>query len=145
MIDQSTETSKAKYTIDYTGYKARIITAGEIAKITNNTTWDENKSTSYFYFDSNTSTLSNTCKSGNTSGCKYGWLYDRTGTTCKNVGCLNNSDTELLGYWTVSSASSATNMAWFVSSNGIVTNNIGFSMVGCGIRPVIEVDKSLLN
>ena len=35
---------------------------------------------------------SSTCTAGNTTGCKYGWLYDRTGTTCKAYGCLNNSD-----------------------------------------------------
>ena len=143
-MDQTGQTSNAKYTIDYSSYKARLITANEIAQITGNTTWDEKISESGFYFDTNTTTASTTCKSGNTSGCKYGWLYDRTKTDCTDYGCLNNSDQETYAYWTISSDASNFRRAWnvfYVGSLGDLNVDIG----NFGIRPVIEVLKSKLS
>ena len=143
-IDQSTQKSKAKYTIDYSSYKARLITAQEVAQITGNTTWDEKLSTSNFYFDTNTITASDTCKSGNTTGCKYGWLYDRTNKECIKYGCLNNSDQAIYGYWTASSHASTYILAWRVGSDGALGN---YSVVygNYGVRPVITVLKSKLS
>ena len=95
-IDQSNQTSETKYTVDYSSYKARLITAQEVATITGNTTWNEKTSISDFFFDTNTTTASDTCKydystkTSVTTGCKYGWLYDRTGKDCTNKVCLNN-------------------------------------------------------
>ena len=71
-IAQSDQDSGAKYTIDYSNYKARLITASEVARITKNTTWNEATSTNFFYFDTNTETESTTCKNGDISGCQYG-------------------------------------------------------------------------
>ena len=136
---------KAKYTIDYSSYKARLITAQEVAQITGNTTFDEKTSDSYFYFDTNTTTQSTTCKSGNTTGCKYGWLYDRTSTNCENYGCLNNSDVATADYWTISPHASSSYDAWRVSSDGLLGNDIVDSGDSYGVRPVIAVLKSKLN
>ena len=146
-MDQSTQISKANYTIDYSSYKARLITANEVAQITGNTTWDEKNASSMFYFDTNTTTASNTCKSGNTSGCSYGWLYDRTSTDCTIRGCLNNADSAMegYGYWTASSRATNSGSAWsvynkaYVSSGTVSTSNI------CGVRPVITVLRSKLS
>ena len=158
-MDQSSQSSKAKYTIDYSNYKARIITANEIAKITGNTEWDEQTANRMFYFDTNTSTPSLTCyydndhDLGNATECKYGWLYDRTSENCTIIGCLNNSDSSTLGYWTASSSGKIDYMAWHV---GII---YGLNIAGNlesdsdmadinksnGVRPVIEVLKSKLN
>ena len=149
-MDQSTQASKAKYTIDYSSYKARLITAGEVAQITGNTTWDEKTATNSFYFDSKTTTASTTCKSGNTTGCKYGWLYDRTSKSCTKYGCLNNSDQETYGYLTASSNAAYSGGAWYVDNYADVDNfivnddNIGDSYY-IGVRPVITVLKSNLN
>ena len=149
-VDQSTQGSKAKYTIDYSSYKARLITAGEVAQITGNTTWDEKTATNSFYFDSKTTTASTTCKSGNTTGCKYGWLYDRTSKSCTKYGCLNNSDQETYGYLTASSNAAYSGGAWYVDNYADVDNfivnddNIGDSYY-IGVRPVITVLKSNLN
>ena len=149
-MDQSTQASKAKYTIDYSSYKARLITAGEVAQITGNTTWDEKTATNSFYFDSKTTTASTTCKSGNTTGCKYGWLYDRTSKSCTKYGCLNNSDQETYGYLTASSNAAYSGGAWYVDNYADVDNfivnddNIGDSYY-IGVRPVIIILKSNLN
>ena len=117
-MDQTEQESNANYTIKYKdeGYKARLITAQEIATITGYTGWDEKTATNSFYFDSKTKTESDTCKSGNTTGCGYGWLYDRTNKSCTTYGCLNNSDQTTNGYWTASSRAG------------------GFLCLGCDLR-----------
>ena len=139
------QTTGGNYTIDYSDYKARLITANEIAEITGNTTFNESTTTisGYFYFDTNTSSQSDTCKNGNTTGCSYGWLYDRTSTSCTGYGCSNNSDAETYGYWTSTSASSSSYDAWRVYYIGTLSNDIvNFSYDG--VRPVITLYKSNL-
>ena len=144
-MDQTGQTSNAKYTIDYSGYKARLITDNEIAQITGNTTWDEKTANNIYYLDSKTTTESTTCKRGNISGCKYGWLYDRTRDSCTNFGCLNNSDQEIYGYWTASSRAADSTLAWFVGFSARMNGNDVRIAFGNGVRPVITVLKSNLN
>ena len=143
-MNQSGQTSNAKYTINYSDYKARLITAGEVAQITGNTTWDERTAKNIYYFDSKTTTASTTCKSGNTTGCKYGWLDDRTSKKCTTYGCLNNSDKETYGYWTASSHADSSNYAWGVSSASVRNNGVRYSR-DYGVRPVITILKSNLS
>ena len=143
-MDQTGQTSNAKYTIDYSSYKARLITANEIAQITGNTTWDEKAASKIYYFDSKTTSASTTCKSGNTTGCQYGWLYDRTKTDCTTYGCLNNSDQSTLGYWTASSRAGSSDSAWSVSFGaGVDDGDVDYSNFD-GVRPVITVSKGKL-
>ena len=152
-MDQSTQGSKAKYTIDYSNYKARLITANEIAQITGNTTWNEKTANNKYFFDTKTTSASATCKSGNTTGCKYGWLYDRTNTSCTKQGCLNNADSSMsgVGYWTSSSHAVYSNYAWSVHYYARVDYDADMSSRGVGVsyaygvRPVIEVLKSKLS
>ena len=149
-MDQRGQGSNAYYTIDYSGYKARLITANEIAKITGNTSWDEITATTFYHFDSNTNVKSDTCTVGNTSGCKYGWLYDRTNTLCTGYGCLNNSDIDspfggLRGYWTASSRADDSRSAWEVYCSGLANYYAVEKSYNFGVRPVIEVLKSKLN
>ena len=145
-MDQSTQSSKAKYTIDYSSYKARLITAQEIATITGNTTWNEKSADTYYYFDSKTISTSDTCKEGNTSGCSYGWLYDRTHTSCTTYGCLNNADSLMTGYgyWTASSRAANSSDAWRVFCYGSFRYNAVYDSSLFGVRPVITILKSQL-
>ena len=147
-MDQTGETSNAKYTIDYSGYKARLITAQEIATITDYSEWNEKVavSSNWYYFDSKTTSASETCKSGDTSGCQYGWLYDRTSTSCTTYGCLNNSDKETYGYWTASSRAANSRTAWYVRCLGRVSyTHVVNNSNNYGVRPVITVLKSKLS
>ena len=147
-MDQTGQISNAKYTIDYSEYKARLITAQEIAQITGNTIWDEKTANSIsFYFDSKTTTASDTCKSGNTSGCKYGWLYDRTSKFCTERGCLNNADSSMsgYGYWTSASDDGTPSFAWYVRHSADVSSDSISDSRYYGVRPVIEVLKSKLS
>ena len=157
-IYRSLDVAGTMVTIDYTikykdeNYKARLITAGEIANITGKTSWDEKTSYDIFYLDTNTTSASTTCKSGNVTGCKYGWLYDRTSLTCKNYGCLNNSDVRTDGYWTATAKAFGGNQsspfAWKISYDANLsysdTSNIDDDYTVNGVRPVIEVSKSKL-
>ena len=154
--------SEKEYTVYYNKeeykYKARLITAQEIAQITGADkepiNWQEHSSNSlYYYFDSLSTTNSETCKVGNISGCKYGWLYDRTATYCRSYGCLNSavntsSAISKSGYWT-SSATSYPGLSWAVDFCGRMSRigidcSTGGSSTYCeyGIRPVIEVLKT---
>ena len=161
-MDQTGQTSNAKYTIDYSSYKARLITANEVAQITGNTSFDEKTFIGQtYYFDSNTSTASPTCyynndnDRGNITNCKYGWLYDRTSTSCIDWGCLNNSDQWTWGYWTSSSFARDVEAAFLISygysysetGGGIFAISGRFPLDGStvGVRPVIEVLKSKLS
>ena len=148
------QTGYGNYMIAYQteGYKARLITAQEVAKITGADTKEgllfDESTTSYskrFYFDSLSSSESSTCKSGDTSGCQYGWLYDRTHTPCKNRGCYNNADVTTYGYCTGTSAPGTSSYAWFVDYfGGLGINGVDHSNF-LGARPVITVLKSKLS
>lgn len=150
------ESSISKYTIDYSKYKARLITAEEITQITGNTTFDVlTTEDGFYYFDTNSTTESDTCKyNGNISGCKYGWLYDRIYTDCTKAGCLNNSDVEKSIYWTASSSAMRSDFAFRVLSMALEIGLVNFYLSDDtidimsshgGVRPVIEVLKSKLN
>ncbi len=146
-MDQTGQTSNAKYTIDYSSYKARLITAQELTQITGNTPWDEKVAvnSNWYYFDSKTTTASTTCTDGNTTECSYRWLYDRTNNNCTKYGCLNNSDKETYGYWTASSRAANSNYAWRVNYNGnVISLNVDNNNRN-GIRPVITISKSQLD
>lgn len=96
-----------------------------------------------FFFETKKSKPLKDCYKGSTSNCKYSFLYDRTSTTCKDYGCLTNATTDTYGYWTSSVSSKDTLKAWRVYFDGRITlTNI--NDVSSGIRPVIEIQKSLL-
>src|SRR5574344_1003337 len=64
-VDKRTDTynfnnNTTTYTINYSGYHARIITSDEVAKITGNTSWNSNSAVyrDWFYLDNNSQTSS---------------------------------------------------------------------------------------
>ncbi len=118
--------------------KARLITANEVAKITENTSFDE-KTTTYdkrFYLDSNNQTQ----VANYTNKSKYAWLYDYT-KECKQYGC-NIEDSSILGYWTSTPVAGRNDYAWDVYRNGSLSNNTTSSTL-LGIRPVITISKDI--
>ena len=129
-----TNYSHPNYTIDYTGYKARLITAEEVARITGNTSFDvSTDEEGVFYFDTNTSEPSDTCKYDEetetdiTTGCNYQWL----------------SGTSDLGYWTATQFVLDTNSVYTVMTDySMSTYDIYGGSIG--LRPVIEVPRSVV-
>ena len=138
-MDQSTQTSKANYTIDYSSYKARLITANEVAQITGNTSWDEKSASDSYYVHDNTQTQ----YTGEAGTNKYAWLFDNT-YDCTTYGC-NVADSSTNGYWTASSRASNSYDAWDVNYDGYVDSNIVDFANLSGVRPVITVLKSKLS
>ena len=146
-MNQIGQTSNANYTVDYSQFRARLITIQEVAEITGKQNWDETLSSSgFYYFDSLSGDKSPTCGDDDVSGCKFGWLYDRTSTGCLKYGCLNNAEGAsgtMYGYWTSSSDAASTTQVWIIYPTAGIgrhnTNNAKY-----GVRPVIEVLKSRL-
>ena len=121
--------------LDYNGYKARLITAEEIAKITKNTTWNTSGET--FYFDTNSNTIEQDIHK---KVSKYSWLFDYT-KKCANYGC-NVEDNSTYGYWTSSSINNKdfANHAWAVTESGSLSGSYNIMKNDYyGIRPVIEI------
>jgi type IV pilus assembly protein PilA len=136
----SVSNGTATYTINYSTYKARLITAAELATITVNSSFVE-ATTSYMswsYLDSNNQTQTATT----TGASNYKWLFNYT-NGCTSCGC-NIEDASTYGYWTSTAASGDVSSAWIVFWSGILGANDVDISVGYGLRPVITISKSNL-
>ena len=155
---------------DYEGYKARLITASEVVKITGadeSLQWSNDKpvasspvvgtSVGWFYLDGasgiNPSWQTQVATTPGSS--KFAWLFDNM-YGCTDYGCNtadSNSypyDTEnsanirgIYGYWT-STLQKNTKMAWNVHRGGNfnIYGHVGNSN-DRGVRPVIMVNKEI--
>lgn len=120
--------------------KPRFITADEVATITGNKTFNPNtdRDESWFYFDTNTDE--------STGEGKYYWLFDYM--DCEGSGC-KNTDSNVFGYWTSSSAlnndpTDPCVYVWAVNYDGSLDVSDIQNSGGDGIRPVITVEKSII-
>ena len=131
----------ASYNINYNNYRARLITASEIALITGNSSFIELTSpyTSWYFFDSNNQTqVSTTAGSSN-----YRWLFDYT-NSCTNFGC-SIADSSNSGYWTSSAVFGISTHSWSVYNVGILGNaKVDNSDYKYGLRPVITISKEII-
>ena len=124
----------------------RLISASEIHQIAPSISsyqWTQNGSNNYYFQTGN-----DTAYQGTTSSNKYSWLFDNL-SGCETYGC-NNNDYGSYAYWTSSLRTSGT--AWLVQYYGGL-NYINVTTDGSsngsdifnGLRPVITINKSLLN
>lgn len=147
------------YTINYSGYRARFISAEEINKtimglnVTNASEIVSGK------LDSKCDKQDD-CSAGDN---KHGWLLDylgcgapasaTTAPSCKNFGCNEGKQFDPYGYWTATAvasgvygASIVTTSVRTVSFSGVL--DIGAVYVGSsgsyGVRPVIKISKAKL-
>ena len=118
---------------------ARLITANEIAKITEKTGFDASKENQdWFCLDTNKSDNTSYCaKAQGTS--EYAWLFDYT-NGCTNSGC-NTLDLSTWGYWTSTSYKDNLTYVWRVNGSGLLSGDI-VTNAGFGVRPVITISKS---
>ena len=125
----------------------RIISAEEVAKITNNDKFTGSALGESFYLDSNSQTQTATSQGAS----KYAWLFDYT-NSCTKAGCNvedNNGYTNGIyngfctGYWT-SSSISGSNRVWNVSNNGSLSTTEKQIATANGIRPVITIEKTII-
>jgi len=135
----SVSNGTATYTINYSTYKARLITAAEIAKITGNSSFVEATAivNDYFYFDSNTDTQTVTTIGAS----NYDWLFDYT-KGCTSYGC-NIADASNYGYWTSAVVYSDNSGAWGINNYGYLSYNSVSYASSHGVRPVITINKSI--
>ena len=114
----------------------RLITANEIAKITEHPTFDARKTgQSSFYFDSNNQTQ----KANASNKSKYAWLFDYT-YDCTSYGC-NKSNSSTYGYLTSTPSKDDSTSAWRVDRLGDLAS-LDVADPGYGVRPVITISKS---
>lgn len=112
------------------GLNVRLISAEEIAAISGNTTFNiatTNTQPAFYFRD-------------------YGWLYNNL-VWCSQYGCENSAD-GVYGYWTTSPVAYTNDGVWYVHRDGSLQRArpaIYGEADSFGIRPVITVDKSLLD
>ena len=112
--------SDGNYTINYEGYKARLISGQEIADIAGNPGW---------------------MPDGNYIKGLPTWLYSNMAV---------NEDMEIkdiyehAAYWTDSADSWYPSAAWYVAYDGTLRNNLVSDATGGGVRPVVKILKSNL-
>ena len=142
-VEYSQASIKSTVDSDTTGWvgSSRLITANEIATITNTTTYDGSTS-KWFYFNG-TGDNKHTQASSSQGDNEYAWLFDYT-NGCESYGC-NTADSSTSGYWTSSSVSDRSGNAWSVHSRGRLNYILGSSDVTYGVRPVITINKSVLD
>ena len=151
--------SEVAYRIPYEteGYKARLITTDEIARITGNTNFNSvtTGTGGWYYLDGGTSASTGatwqTQIATSSQESAYKWLFNYT-ASCTNYGCSANG--ELSGYWTSDAIADTNNLAWHIDNygqldyanrywcNGACRFSVGGSL---GLRPVITVLKSVID
>ena len=129
--------------VNYSGKKARLITAQEIAEITgasSTISWNEQStSSSWFYLDSKDQSTARS--SSNPSD--YYWLFENL-KDCATYGCKNqyqDVSSGNSGYWTSSPISGESRGAKCVAGGGTLHNCLVDS-VDYGVRPVITISNS---
>jgi len=141
----------------------RLITANELAHIvgadSNDTIkWAQSKTygtddttnkASWFYLDGSGTTYSSSDgwqkqAANSTTPSNYAWLYNYT-NGCESYGCTI-ADSSTYGYWTSDGVVGYPRYAWGVNSGGRLYHYIDVNLsTYCGVRPVITLDKSVLN
>ena len=112
--------SGGDYTIDYNGYKARLISGQEIAAIAGDNEW--------------------TPASSYIEGLPT-WVYSNMAVNAE----MEITDVyEHAVYWTDSADAWSPSPAWDVYSAGNLSRNAVSSANGCGVRPVVKILKSNL-
>ena len=139
------DTVNAKLQEDITNWNAnlkstaRLISAAEVNQIAPTAegyTWSQS-GTNWYYFQTGNQNKYTGVAGSNT----YAWLFDNT-NGCETYGC-NTNDSGTYGYWTSSFASS--NRAWYSTYVGRLRSELVDYEIYYGVRPVIEVEKSVLN
>lgn len=126
----------ANYTINYSSFKARLITASEVGNIIGIPIFNEATESSLKFFETLTTIAPNPATK------KYAWLFDYT-NSCTTYGC-NISDSSTYGYWTSTAKPEVTASSWMVHSGGKLDRYLVADTNYFGVRPVITVLKSII-
>ena len=128
------------FTIDYTGKKARLISAEEISASTNNNIW--NRESEKYYFGSGSSVeYGNQSEEQQAVQQKYSWLFNNT-DDCITEGCDFEQE-GAISYWTSTPKTNTSNRVWCVCNGGCLEPSLTNESY-IGIRPVISLPKSIV-
>jgi len=123
----------------------RLITADEVAAAIDSTAWKSNEATQTggIYFGSRGSAnYSNQSEEHKARQRSYHWLFDYT-NSCTSYGCIT-SDNSTKGYWTSTPLANDDYYVWMVHRTGYLGNSDATNDDLFGVRPVIEISKSLV-
>ena len=138
-----------------TNLKARMITIEEITAITkaagaaegtNAYNWTL-ASSNWYYFSNTEYTLGtqSNVPSGQTGSTDLAWLIENTDANSNSGATANAYGNINYGYWSLSPSSGNSYFAWCVNRNGR-TDNLSLNRDNVfGIRPVITIEKRLIN
>ena len=117
--------SGSTYTINYEGYKARLISGQEIADIAGNQEWTPSDYSSF-----NVPT----------------WLYSNMAISADMSDMSDIDIYEHAVYWTDSAHSLTPSSSWAVACGGYLSHNYSYvsTAAGSGVRPVVKILKSNL-
>ncbi len=121
----------------------RLITADEVARITENTEFDSSISggDKWFCLDTNAPDTETYCsKVQGTS--EYAWLFDYTNNATSYGGNIDDVNTN--GYWTSTPVADWVNYVWVVFRNGSLGGDIASDVDYRGLRPVVTVEKTIV-
>ncbi len=121
----------ANYTINYSGYRARLISYGEMATIIGRTDVNEPLATPNLNLNQETTPS------------KYAWLYNYT-NSCVGYGCSIAENTTW-GYWTATARSYDSTSVVTGDNRGITSMSTTSYGTAVGLRPVITIPKSILD
>ena len=121
----------------------RLITADEVARITENTEFDSSISggDKWFCLDTNAPDTETYCsKVQGTS--EYAWLFDYTNNATSYGGNIDDVNTN--GYWTSTPVADWVNYVWVVFRNDSLGGDIASDVDYRGLRPVVTVEKTIV-
>ena len=113
----------------------RLITANEVAAITNKAGFDSKTSTGGYWFKGNT----NKIDAGTGA---YAWLYSYL-KFCEEFGCNKQDQSASVVYWTSDRHAGSSSRTWSVNFMGLLYYDY-VSYAWGGVRPVITISKSKL-
>ena len=122
---------------------SRLITADEVARITENTEFASSISggDKWFCLDTNAPDTETYCsKVQGTS--EYAWLFDYTNNATSYGGNIDDVNTN--GYWTSTPVADLVNYVWVVFRNGSLGGDIASDVDYRGLRPVVTVEKTVI-
>lgn len=126
------------FSIDYSGKKARLISAEEVAALTGISSWSSSDSLYYFGSGKDTGYL-NQNSTEQLRQESFSWLFDNM-NDCDQFGCESGQD-NAFSYWTSTPRTNTSNEVWCICNEGCLdTNESNTSWIG--LRPVISVSKS---
>ena len=131
---------------DTTGWigSPRLISADEVAYAIGSTVWQSSTATQTggMYFGSKGSTAyGSQSDSHQAIQRSYYWLFDYT-NDCTSYGC-NTADSSTKGYWTSTPLANDEYYVWMVYRTGYLGNSDATNDDLFGVRPVIEISKSI--